>query len=123
MVAPISGRRKPPTHPVRFKNQVEDLQRTAREKVQSLGGAGKYTLPGGDDLQVEGKQDGTVELNLKREGESSAQLEYSAREKSAARVNTLKESEAERERDPAGPGRQEPQYLDLDRGELMDLKL
>lgn len=113
----MSSRRKAPLKPTRFKSEAEKLRTTAREKLEQFQRPGNFALPGGDQLKIDEKTDGRIEMNLRRDEGSEADVDFSRADKNEARLNTLNESENERKAREKGP-----QYTDLDRGELVDLK-
>ena len=120
MIEPISSRapRRGPKQP-RFRTSIEDLSRQARSKYDELQGKdGKYTLPSGDDMQVQKRNDGMVEFDVSRRSESNATLELSLSEQGDARINQLEDADelgsgaqpqGERTPDPYGRG----QLLDV----------
>ena len=116
MIEPIRSRDRRPK-PTRFKPEAEKLRTTAREKMEQFQRPGNFVLPSGDELKIDEKTDGRVEMNLRRDEGSEANVDFSRADQNEARLNSVNESESERKTAEKGP-----QYTDLGRGELVDMK-
>jgi len=126
MIEPIRSRdRQPPTRrsappkPKAFRSEMEDLRAKAREKASELQfEPGKYQLADGNELQLDVKKDGKVEMDVRAQEGSQATIDFSKNNQEDPRLSGLAESDEERERSEKGP-----KYTDLGRGELVDTRL
>lgn len=121
MIEPIRSRRTPPRTPPKpkaFRSEMDDLRAKAREKASEFQfEPGKYQVDG-NELQLDVKKDGKVELDVRAPEGSQANIDFSKNNQEEARLSALNESDEERERGEKGP-----KYTDLGRGELVDTRL
>lgn len=125
MIEPISSRsrklpsRQSPPKAKPFRGEMDDLRGKAREKASELKfEPGKYQLSDGNELQLDVKKDGKVELDVRAQDSSQATIDFSKNNQEDPRLAALNESDEERERSEKGP-----KYTDLGRGELVDTRM